>query len=117
MDIDKKFAEWPKSASGRFYVVSDVPTLGHHFCITHKHVAYAADRCRGMLGEEAMAKYPCGICKRPYEDHKEKVVLVYCEVEPKGDEENELREYLQSIASQVENEGYVGFAFVRGWDK
>jgi cytidine deaminase len=116
-EINEKFVDWPRSKTGRFYVCEDAPAIGHHFCVTDKHVAYAADKCHGILGDEAAAAHPCGICKRPYEDHKEKILFIFCEANAKeeGEAQEELQEYLTSIVERTEAAGYAGFAFVKGW--
>lgn len=121
MKINDRFASWPKSANENFAVVDDLPTIGHVFCVTPKHVAYAADHCHGILGEDALehSGVPCGICKRPYEDHKEQGLLIYCTKNPQTDSEahDELVAFLNAIKERTLAEGYAGFAFVAGWGK
>lgn len=82
----KKFAEPGGPLHGLFrvekvdavgYPVNGLaPADGHPFCIGEEHVEYAATRCGGILGEEALSAHPCAMefmgrpeCGRPYSAH------------------------------------------------
>lgn len=54
---------------------------GHPFMIGTNHVAYASDHCSGILGEEAVRRYPCAMqgCHKPYDDpahHGQRTAMV-----------------------------------------
>src|SRR3990167_1919683 len=64
-------SEFPEPPPPLRLVKIDRISIPHPFCITEKHVVFAADHRSGMLNEEAIAASgaPCGICKKPYDEH------------------------------------------------
>lgn len=109
---------YPKSKQGNFKVV-DTIGVPHPYCITSKHVAWAADHCGGMLGKEAIREAEehgakCDICKKQGNvltiDEHEQALLVGCKVDiqPLPDE---LKDWLISIKEEATANGYAGFAF------
>lgn len=109
--------KYPDSACGNFRIKTTIG-VPHPYCITPKHVAYAADHCGGMLGEDAIRESEkhgarCDICKGKlkYEEH-EQALVVGCKVDPK-DKPVSLQEWLKAIAPIAEKNGYVGFAFTK----
>jgi hypothetical protein len=108
---------YPDSPQGNFKIVDSIG-VPHPYMIVPKHVAIAADRHGGILGEAAIEDAEnrgakCGICKGQlkFKEH-EQALLVECKVEPK-EAENEIREWLKSIAPEGEKHGYAGFAFTK----
>jgi hypothetical protein len=119
-----KLAErYGASEHGNFYVM-DTIGVPHPYCIGARHVAHAADRFGGILGEPAirsaeMAGIHCSICKGKltYDQH-EIAALISCkcsqdELNASPDLTKELNEYLQAIKDKATEDGYAGFAFVR----
>lgn len=104
---------YPPAASGDFYV-KDTIAVPHPFCIGPKHVAHAADKSLGMLGEASMRSHPCYHCGKPYDAH-EQVLLVACKKDPKTNPAamEELQAWLKTLLPEVQANGYVGFAFTR----
>lgn len=112
---------YPISKHGWFYVI-DTIGVPHPYCITPKHVVYAADHCSGMLTKEAIeraeevAQAKCDTCKGKlsYREH-ETALLVRCGRDPKKDKEAEaeLHEWLLSIKEEAAKNGYAGFAFLK----
>lgn len=111
--------EYPASEQGNFRVV-DTIGVPHPYCIGAKHVAIAADRFGGMLGEAAIEAAEaegvcCGICKGKltFKQH-ETALLIGCKNDLKGADNKavpELHAYLLAIKPMCEEDGYVGFAF------
>ncbi len=110
--------EYGQSEHGNFKVVDTIGTP-HPYCITPKHVAYAANNHNGMLNEAAIEgaeQYGahCGVrgCQLPYNKH-EQALLVNCKKDfNEGDKINpELQAYLLAIKDECERNGYAGFAF------
>lgn len=109
-----------ESEHGNFAVID---TLGvpHPYCIGPKHVAFAADHCGGMLGEDAIIRAErtgahCMTCKGrlTWKQH-EKALLVSCKKDIKdqaGKADPELHAYLLKVKPQCEADGFAGFAFV-----
>jgi hypothetical protein len=114
--------EYGESAQGNFKVVDTIPTT-HAFCVTPKHIAYAADHHHGILDEYVIERSgaPCGVkgCNLAFNDHKF-ALLISCRREisdPKTQQAvPELHEYLCNIKDECEKNGYVGFAFVKSED-
>jgi len=96
--------------------VKDTIGVPHPYCITPGHVAYASDNWGGMLSKECIVeaenkgKARCGVrnCNLSYEEHKQ-ALLVECDIE----DNEKLKEYLLSIKDQADQEGYIGFAFIK----
>lgn len=114
MTASKEVLEkYPKTEN---FEVMDTIGVPHPFCITGKHVVWAADHHCGVLGDEAITRYEksvnrptCGIkgCNLKYEEH-EQALVVRCKVK----DDNLLKAYLQSIKDQCEKDGFAGFVLV-----
>lgn len=92
----------------------------HPYCITDKHVAYAADHCAGRLGKEAIEQAEqrgihCGVkgCALSYEEHVPVLVIaVNSETEEEASKhEKELRAYLQKLVDDNKDK-IKGFTFM-----
>ena len=112
--MDEKLEKYPKTKQFRILDTIGVP---HPYCITPSHVAYASDNCGGILGKEAILGAEkqgarCGSCRGElsYEQH-ETALLV--EVDDKRELKDipELKDYLLSIKTLCESDGFAGFAF------
>jgi len=108
---------YPDSPSGNFKVI-DVIGVPHPYCIGPKHVALAADRFCGILGNEAIEEAErrgihCATCRGELslKEH-ETALLVGCKVDFK-DHKDEVSTWLKSIVAEAEKHKYAGFAFVR----
>ena len=108
--MSKFKGNYGKSENGNFEVI-DTIGVPHPFCITPRHVAYAADHCGGRLNEKAASKHPCGMkgCNLTYEMH-ETALLIACHKDIKNNEE--LKSYLLKIVAEAESNNYAGFAFL-----
>ena len=121
MTKDELKARYGKSARGNFYIEDTISTP-HPFTITDKHVAFAADHCCGILGEDAVEKAEahgihCGArgCQLTMREHG-KGLVVSCKSElknAKGEIHKELHAYLLSCADKAEQDKFEGFAFVK----
>lgn len=109
-----------ESEQGNFKVVDTLPAT-HFFCITAKHIAYAADHHCGLLNEDTIEQsgIPCGVkgCNLSLADHKE-VLLISAAAELTDPDDvrkpnPELHAYLLKIKDECEKNGYVGFMFIR----
>ena len=110
-----------QSQDGNF-AVKDTIGVPHPYCITHKHVARAADHHGGMLNAAAIEDAEqrgahCGTrgCQLKYNQH-EQALLVECRTELKdntGKVNPELHAYLLAIKDEATKNGYAGFSFVR----
>lgn len=111
--------EYGQSAQGNFKVV-DTIAVPHPYMVTAAHVCHASDHFGGHLSKECILdgekkRIVCGICKGAltFEQH-ESALLIEC---PKGvplGGNEELADYLKSIVSKAEENGYCGFAFKDG---
>ena len=114
MEKEEKLKSYPKTEQ---FEVIDTIGVPHPYCITSKHVAYAADHCHGMLNEEAIRKAEkvkgahCDVknCNLSYNEH-EQALLVACYKDIQKNEE--LHRYLLKIKDEAEKNGYAGFAFL-----
>lgn len=114
--MEKKLEKYP--ATKEFKVI-DTIGVPHPYCITPKHVTYAADHFCGMLGKEAIIsaerteKAKCGICRGElsYEQH-ETALLVEVD-EGKEGFKKRLNKYLLKIKAMAEADKYAGFAFIK----
>jgi hypothetical protein len=92
-------------------LVESVTTINHRphpFTIGARHVAYAADKCFGKLGDEAIRAHPCAArgCGQSVDEHTSDCVAV---VRVERDvREVDVRAWLKSIAD-VEVPGLDGF--------
>lgn len=111
--MDEKLEKYPKTKQ---FQIIDTILVPHPYCITPRHVTYAADYCSGILGEDAIIEAEkqgakCGICRGDlsYEAHETAVV----EVDDKRELEDipELKKYLLKIKALCESDGFAGFAF------
>lgn len=95
---------------------------GHFYCITPRHVEYAADYCSGMLGEAAIAGAErtgakCGVkgCTLPYSAHtQDLVLLVSLPLDSAPKDLNAvpgLHAYLLEIKERCDAFGIAGFGF------
>lgn len=103
-----------QSKNGNFHVIDSIG-VPHPYCITSKHVAYAADHYSGMLTADSIRESEengarCGICKGKlsYAEH-EQALLISCKTEIKDN--TELKEYLLSLKDKVIADGYAGSTF------
>ena len=118
---EEKLAMYPSTE--KFKVV-DTISVPHPYCITPKHVIYAADKNNGLLDVPAIERAEkegavCDTCKRsgegilPYAEHKQALVVQVTDERALKDIP-ELHTYLVEIKSRCEADGYVGFVFMRG---
>lgn len=103
-----------QSKNGNFKVIDSIG-VPHPYCITPKHIAYAADHHYGMLNADSIRESEengarCDICKGKlsYDEHKQ-ALLISCKTEIKDNKE--LKEYLLSLKDKVIQDNYAGFAF------
>lgn len=108
----------------------------HPYCITPKHVTYAADHHNGLLGEDAIreaekyGKVVCDTCRywnkkeyKPilnYDDHKKEATIIFVLVRAKGRKPSEiphLIEYLNLIQPKLKELGIKGISLVNKEDK
>jgi len=113
---------YPKSKKGNFFIKDETP-VPHPYCITPKHVVYAADHCYGILNKTTIQEAEkhgakCGICKGKlsHEEHG-KALLVSCLKEANGTMNKELHQWLLSIKEIAEQSGYQGFVFAEGGEQ
>lgn len=115
-------SKYPKT---EFFEVIDTIIVPHPYCIGPALVAHASDHFSGMLGHEAIesaekAEIYCETCVKAhrktganilkYSEH-EKALLVNCKIE----DHNLLKNYLLDIKDMAEKDGFVGFAFKKGY--
>lgn len=115
---DKKLAKYPRT---EHFSIVDTIGVPHPYCITPKHVGYAADQFGGMLGTAAIeaaeaAGVACDICKRrkrktgeailSLAEH-EQALLVNCKIE----DNDLLKAYLLECKPLAEADKFAGFAF------
>jgi hypothetical protein len=113
-------AKFGTSKDGNFYPV-DTIGVPHPYCITPRHVSYAADYCSGLLGKSAIEGAErdgahCGMrnCTLAFDQHEQALVIA-CKLplnSESGKTNAELFEYLQSIKDIAEKEHFAGFAFL-----
>ena len=111
-EVSERFKHYPKTD---LFSVIDSLSVPHSYCITPKHVAYASDYYNGLLNEDSIRGAEengilCGTCELPRDKH-EQVLLINCKMEDKKG----LYDYLLLIKSRASEEGFVGFAFKKGW--
>lgn len=113
---EEQIKKYPKTKKFR---IKDTIGVPHPYCITPKHVGFAADNFGGMLDKDAIIQAEkhgakCGICKGKlsYEEHKQALLV---EVKDKRElkEIPELKDYLLSIREQAVKDGFKGFAFIQ----
>ena len=108
---EERFKNYPKT---EFFSVIKSLAFPHPYCITDKHVSYAAKYWGGMLNEnvienaERSFEASCGTCKLNLSEH-EMVLVVNC----KGGNKEKLLEYLLLIKPLALKEGFEGFVFER----
>lgn len=114
--MNDKLAKYPSTPMFR---IKDTIGVPHYYCITPRHVEYAADHCGGVLGREAILAAEkhgakCGICKGrlTYAEHETALLVAV-----KGTRELKdvpgLHEYLLECKPLCEADGFAGFAFVQ----
>lgn len=109
------FSKYPKT---EMFEVIDSIGVPHPYMITHRHVAFAADKFNGIMGQAALEAAEkqgivCDICKGKLSlaEH-EQALIVECTTSGTIQEiEEPLREYLMSIEPMATADKYVGFAF------
>ncbi len=117
-----KKLDYGESEDGNFKVV-DTMGVPHGFCLTPRHISWAANKYGGMLTRQAVAESgaPCGIkgCTLTVWEHKT-ALLVSClqpVAYPETKENNkEVEKYLRSIVDQCIKEDYSGFVFLDSKD-
>lgn len=118
MTNDEIKARYGVSSAGNYAVIETIG-VPHPYCITPKHVSYAATYCSGILNNDSIVRAEragaqCGICKGEltYKEH-EHALLVECKLPlPEHvDAGTELHAYLHACKPLCEADGYVGFAF------
>lgn len=118
--MNEKLKKYPKSKNENFYV-KDKISVPHPYTITVKHIAFASDNYRGILGEEAIREgeknnIKCGHknCKLSFSEH-EQALLIACKKDFNSDDEakKEIKQYLLSIKGICENDGFAGFSFLQ----
>lgn len=118
-NLDKRLKKYPKTKRFR---VKDTIGVPHPYCITARHVTYAANHCCGILGKEAIlgaeknSKATCGICKGrlTYEQHETALLIEVNDKQPDLSKVKGLQKYLLSIKKRCEADGFAGFAFIQG---
>jgi len=114
--------KYPKT--DKFEVI-DTIGVPHPYCITPKHVQYAADFYSGLLGTEAIKEAEkhgatCNICKVANKKNGAKILsleehetALLIEVNDPRDLNDipELKEYLLKIKKRAEEDKFAGFAF------
>lgn len=118
--MSKFKGNYPPSENGNFKIIDSIG-VPHPYCVTGKHVAYAADHCCGMLSNDAIREAEkhgakCDICRRAGKiltiDEHQQALLVECKADVTSAAE-ELKTWLLSIKDETVKNGYVGFAFIR----
>lgn len=111
---DERLAKYPKTAQ---FEVVDTIGVPHPYCITPKHVGWAADHWGGVLGKEAVRDSEkngarCGICKGELscDEHKQALLIEVNDSRALKDIP-ELKDYLLSIKAMTEADKYEGWAF------
>ena len=96
-----------------FRSIEGVNHKPHPFTIGSRHVAYAADHCCGMLGDEVLKKIPCAApgCGRRYEEHTYDVVM-FLSLKRNADREEAQAELKRAIDAGLEADEVDGFCFV-----
>lgn len=92
--------------------VAEVNHRPHPFVVGSRHVAYAADRCGGILGEEALRAVCCAHrnCNLSYDEHtSDRVMFLKL---TRNCTQAEIKAVLVPIADEVGATGVDGFAFV-----
>lgn len=118
----------PEGAAFSIHDIDNVNPKPHPFCITEKHVAYAADHNGGRLDESVCNKFPCGIgrsgspirnqqpCTLRFEEHtSERVVFIKVVWDGPIKDVPGLYDWLKA-ASDIIAAGNIkvdGFAFVK----
>jgi hypothetical protein len=114
-------SELPQPPDGSVFKLDRIDKLSvpHPYCLTPRHVAYAADQCSGMLTEAAIegaekegAK--CGICKGKYKFSEHEVVNSLIITVPQSHNLNAvpgLHTYLFENKQRFVDAGIDGFAF------
>ena len=111
----------PQPPDGSVFKIERIEQLSlpHPYCITPRHVAYAADKCGGILGKEAMEGAEadgatCGICKGKHKFKEHEVVNSLIITVPQNDDLNAivgLHTYLFANKQAFVDKGIDGFAF------
>lgn len=125
MTNTEKLAALPKPPEGSRFRLSKIEYVNHKphpYVIGSRHVAYAADHCGGMLGEDAItAAERNGIhcahsgCRVSYENHTSDTVC-FVAIDPQYKTPGEvpgLQEFLGSLKTEAEHLEIDGFAFVK----
>lgn len=112
--------DYPQSEKGNFKIIDKIG-VPHPYCITPKHVAYAADNWGGVLSTDAIRDAErhgarCDICCRAGKiltvDAHKQALLVECKIDIKP-VPDELQAWLLSIKEEATKNGYAGFAFIQ----
>ncbi len=108
---------YPESANGLFRVI-DTIGVPHPYVITPRHVTVASDHHSGILDDGAIRNAEenhgarCGHprCNLTFDQH-EQALLVEVDEDTRGNEalSEALGEYLKSLVSEAEANGYAGF--------
>jgi hypothetical protein len=120
-----EISKLPQPPSGASFGLVEVKTVSmpHPYCITPRHVAYAADHCGGMLGTDAIRAAErmgacCDICRKSgngilgIDEHTSPLTL-FIRV-PQNKDLNTvagLHTYLYSNKAAFVEMGIEGFAF------
>lgn len=107
-----------------FFKVFDTHTncTPHPFCITSRHVVYAADHCCGRISEWAMDEcekrgIKCGVsgCQLPFKDHtSEEILLLQLTRHLSSDEAST---ELKKLTDVLDKNGFAGLTFVETPEK
>jgi|ERR1035441_5437898 hypothetical protein len=128
MNKTTKISELPQPPSGSSFGLVEVKSVSmpHPYCITPKHVAYAADHCGGMLGTDAIRAAEktgaacCDICLKSgngilgIDKHTTSLMLLIRV--PQNKDLNAvvgLHDYLFGNKAAFEKMGIEGFAFLK----
>jgi hypothetical protein len=97
----------------RLLRVESVNFKPHPFMIGTRHVAHAADKCCGMLGEETMRAIPCAQrgCRSSFEEHVHDTVA-FLEL-TRDASQDETRAVLLPLCKEIEDDDIDGVAFVK----
>lgn len=87
----------------------------HPFVVGVQHVVYASDHTMGILGEEALRKYPCARadCSLGYDEHKAYDFALFVSA-LRDCTSDELSDAFGPLVGELKNDGIEGIALDLG---